>query len=161
MQKLLFFFFHILSLVYLFIHMCNVYAFLLYSIQSYRSTISQYVFCPGTPQTTNKNTVSKLYSVFIGRFCERAFKRLLRNYLSVRPDTMNLLVFVGHQISSISLISGSDDCWGNLKKKEEKKKMWTEILFSIVRLMPLSGYIYIELHLGGQVHHCMKLECPK
>ena len=89
--------------------MCNAYAFLLYSIQSYRSTISQYVLCPGTPQTTNKNTVSKLYSVFIGRFYERAIKLVLRNYLSVRLDTMNLLEFVGHQISSISLISGSDD----------------------------------------------------
>jgi hypothetical protein len=48
------------------IFMCNVYAVLLYSFQSYRSTISEYVFCPGTPQTTNTNTVSKLYSVFIG-----------------------------------------------------------------------------------------------
>jgi hypothetical protein len=52
-----------ISLVYLFIHMCNVYAVLLYSFQSYRFTISEYVFCPGTPHTTNTNTVSKSFGV--------------------------------------------------------------------------------------------------
>jgi len=142
--------------------MCHVYAFLFYSFQTYRSTISEYKFCPGTPQTTNKNTVSKFYCVFIGRFWERAFKLVLRNYLIVTSDIMNLLIFVGHRMSSFSLISTNNDCCGKLKKKQ--KTMWTEKKYSIVRFMLLSEifiYIYIELHLGGHVHHCRKLECPE
>jgi hypothetical protein len=123
MQKqyfLVFVFFHKISLVYLFIHMCNVYAVLLYSFQSYRSTFSEYVFCPGTPQTTNTNRVSKSYSVFIGWFWERAIKLVLRNYSSVIPDIINWLIFVRHQISSFSLISANDDYWRKLKKKTNK-----------------------------------------
>ena len=83
--------------------------FLFYPFQSYRSTNSEDVFFTGTPQTTNNNTVSKLYTVFIGRFSER----VLNSYSEitcVRSDIMNSLIFVGHQISSFSMISTNDDC---------------------------------------------------
>jgi hypothetical protein len=52
------------------------------------------VFFTGTPQTTNKNTVSKLYIVFIGRFLERVLN-LYSEITCVRSDIMNSLIIVG------------------------------------------------------------------
>ena len=120
--------------------------FLFYPFQSYRSTIFEDVFFTGTPQTTNKNTVFKLYTVFIGRFSER----VLYSYSEitcVRSDIMNSLIFVGHQISSFSLISTSDDCWGKLGKNTNKT-MWTETNIQLLGLCYFQKYIYIEPHLA-------------
>ena len=95
--------------------------FLFYPFQSYRFTISEDVFFTDTPQTTNKNTVSKLYIAFIGRYSER----VLNSYSEitcVRSDIMNSLIIVGHQISSFSLISTNDDCRGKLGEKTQTKR---------------------------------------
>ena len=122
--------------------------FLFFPFQSYRSTISEEVFFTGTPHTTNKNTVSKLYTVFIGRFSER----VLNSYSEitcVRSDIMNSLIFVGHQMSSFSLILTNDDCWWKLgKKKTTNKMMWTETNIQLLGLCYFQKYIYIEPHLA-------------
>jgi hypothetical protein len=89
--------------------------------RTYEFIISEDVFFTGTPQTTNKNTVSKLYIVFIGRFLERVLN-LYSEITCVRSDIMNSLIIVGHQISSFSLISTNVDCRGKLGKKTQAKR---------------------------------------